>query len=44
MLLSDRVLSRSWHGLWNTIKLKLLYYNLLHAELLSSYDSTQDSG
>lgn len=32
----DRVLSRSWHGLWNTIKLKLLYYNLLHAELLSA--------
>lgn len=32
----DRVLSRSWHGLWNTIKLKLLYYNLLHAQLLSA--------
>ncbi len=32
----DRVLSRSWHGLWNTIKLKLLYYNLLHARLLSA--------
>ena len=24
----DRVLSRSWHGLWNTIKLKLLSFNL----------------
>jgi Transposase DDE domain len=32
----DRIFSRSWHGLWNTIKLKLLYYNLLHAELLSA--------
>jgi hypothetical protein len=32
----DRVLSRSWHGLWNTIKLKLLYYILLHAHLLSA--------
>lgn len=31
----DRVLSRSWHGLWNTIKLKLLYYNLCHAGILS---------
>jgi hypothetical protein len=24
----DRVFSRSWHGLWNTIKLKMLHYNL----------------
>jgi len=32
----DRVYSRSWHGLWNTVKLKLLYYNLRQAELLSA--------
>jgi transposase len=32
----DRVLSRSWHGLWNTIKLKMLHYNLCHAGLLSA--------
>lgn len=31
----DRVFSRSWHGLWNTIKLKLVHYNLCHAGLLS---------
>jgi len=31
----DRVFSRSWHGLWNTIKLKLLHYNLCHAGILS---------
>jgi hypothetical protein len=31
----DRVLSRSWHGLWNTIKLKMLHYNLCRAGLLS---------
>jgi hypothetical protein len=24
----DRVFSRSWRGLWNTLKLKLLHYNL----------------
>jgi hypothetical protein len=32
----DRVFSRSWRGLWNTIKLKLLHYNLRHAGLLSA--------
>jgi hypothetical protein len=32
----DRVFSRSWHGLWNTIKLKMLHYNLCHAGLLSA--------
>jgi hypothetical protein len=26
----DRVFSRSWQGLWNTIKLKVLHYNLCH--------------
>lgn len=24
----DHILSRSWNGLWNTIKLKLIYFNL----------------
>lgn len=32
----DRVFSRSWHGLWNTLQLKVLYYNLVHAGLLSA--------
>jgi hypothetical protein len=32
----DRVFSRSWHGLWNTIKLKVLHYNLVHAGILSA--------
>lgn len=32
----DRVFSRSWHGLWNTIQLKVLYYNLVHAGLISA--------
>jgi hypothetical protein len=32
----DRIFSRSWHGLWNTIKLKMLHYNLCHAGLLSA--------
>jgi IS5 family transposase len=31
----DRVFSRSWAGLWTTIKLKLLHYNLVHAGMLS---------
>lgn len=31
----DRVCSRSWAGLWSTIKLKLLHYNLVHAGMLS---------
>jgi IS5 family transposase len=31
----DRVFSRSWQGLWNTIKLKVLHYNLCHAGILS---------
>jgi hypothetical protein len=31
----DTVYSRSWLGLWNTIKLKLLAYNLRHAGLVS---------
>lgn len=31
----DKVYSRSFEGLWNTIKLKLLAYNLSHAGLLS---------
>jgi hypothetical protein len=32
----DRVFSRSWLGLWNTVQLKVLYYNLRHAGLLSA--------
>jgi len=32
----DRVYSRSWNGLWNTIKLKLLHFNLCHANLISA--------
>lgn len=31
----DRVYSRSWGGMWNTIKLKLVAYNLRHAGILS---------
>ena len=32
----DRVFSRSWRGLWNTIKLKLLNYNLRQVGILSA--------
>jgi hypothetical protein len=32
----DRVFSRSWHGLWNTLMLKVLRYNLVHAGVLSA--------
>lgn len=32
----DRVFSRSWHGLWNALQLKVLYYNLVHAGLVSA--------
>lgn len=31
----DRIYSRSWEGLWNTVKLKMLHYNLAHAGLLT---------
>jgi len=31
----DRVFARSWRGLWNTIQLKVLPYNLRHAGVLS---------
>jgi hypothetical protein len=31
----DRVFSRSWAGLWTTVKLKLLHYNLAHARILT---------
>ncbi|HKA55188.1 MAG TPA: transposase, partial [Candidatus Binatia bacterium] len=31
----DRVFSRSWRGLWNTIQLKVLFYNLVHAGVLT---------
>ena len=32
----DRVFSRSWRGLWNTVQLKVVHYNLRHAGLLSA--------
>jgi Transposase DDE domain len=32
----DRVFSRSWHGLWNTVQLKVIHYNLRHAGVLSA--------
>lgn len=32
----DRVFSRSWHGLWNALKLKALHYNLVHAGVLAA--------
>jgi len=32
----DRVFSRSWEGLWNTLQLKVLSYNLRHAGILSA--------
>ncbi len=32
----DRVFSRSWDGLWHTLKLKVLHYNLVHAGLLAN--------
>ena len=32
----DRVFRRSGHGLWNTLQLKVLYYNLLHAGSVSA--------
>jgi hypothetical protein len=31
----DRVFSRSWQGLGNTIQLKVLFYNLVHAGVLT---------
>jgi Transposase DDE domain len=30
----DRIFSRSWRGLWNTVQLKVIHYNLRHAGLL----------
>ena len=32
----DRIHSRSWLGLWNTVKLKLLHYNLVTSGLLTT--------
>ena len=32
----DRVYSRSFHGLWNTVKLKVLHLNFCHAGLLTN--------
>lgn len=31
---TTRVFSRSWLGLWNTVQMKVLYYNLVHADIL----------
>jgi len=30
----DRVFSRSWNGLWSTIRLKMLHFNLCHAQVI----------
>ena len=32
---ATRVYSRSWHGLWNTLKLKMLDYKLCFANVIS---------
>lgn len=32
----DRVYSRSWNGLWSTIRLKLLHFNLCQANLIAA--------
>lgn len=32
----DRNLSRSWQGLWNSLKLKMLHYNLCQAGIISA--------
>ena len=32
----DRIFSRSWRGLWNTVQLKVIHYNLRHAGVLSN--------
>jgi len=31
----DRVVSRSWRGWWNPLRLKVLFYNLCHAGAIS---------
>jgi hypothetical protein len=31
----DRIFSRSWRGLWNTVQWKVIHYNLCHAGVLS---------
>jgi IS5 family transposase len=32
----DRIFSRSWRGLWNTVQLKIIHYNLGHAGVISN--------
>lgn len=32
----DLVYSRSWNGLWNTLKLKMLHFNLCQAGLITA--------
>ena len=40
---SDRVYARSWHGLWTSLLLKVLHFNLEQAGLVSQpADSTRD--
>jgi|APDOM4702015159_1054818.scaffolds.fasta_scaffold98071_1 hypothetical protein len=34
---ANRVYSRSWLGLWNTLQIKMLDYKLCHAEILPTY-------
>ncbi len=40
---SDRVYARSWHGLWTSLLLKVLHFNLEQADIVSQpADSTRD--
>jgi hypothetical protein len=39
----DRVYARSWHGLWTSLLLKILHFNLKRAGIVSGpADSTRD--
>ena len=39
----DRVYARSWHGLWSSLLLKVLHFNLERAGIASQpVDSTHD--
>jgi hypothetical protein len=40
---SDRVYARSWHGLWTSLLLKVLHFNLERAGIVSQpVESTRD--
>ena len=40
---SNRVYARSWHGLWTSLLLKVLHFNLREADIISPpVDSTRD--